>query len=101
MAILNQKLVSGFTQFNSSEFNAAKHIKDGIQGFIQSCQDPAGGTFSAMPKINTLIDYSLIYKSNKRSAWDFLTGRMRHVKVIVKKSSFYFNDKKKRKDKKR
>ena len=40
---------------------------------------------SAMPKINTLIDYSLIYKSNKRSAWDFLTGRMRHVKVIVKK----------------
>ena len=40
---------------------------------------------SAMPKINTLIDYALIYKSNKRSAWDFLTGRMRHVKVIVKK----------------
>jgi 1-acyl-sn-glycerol-3-phosphate acyltransferase len=40
---------------------------------------------SAMPNINTLIDYSLIYKSNKRSAWDFLTGRMRHVKVIVKK----------------
>ena len=54
MAILNQKLVSGFTQFNSSEFNAAKHIKDCIQGFIQSCQDPAGGTFSAMPKINTI-----------------------------------------------
>ena len=40
---------------------------------------------SAMPKIKTLIDYSLVYKSNKRSAWDFLTGRMRHVKVIVKK----------------
>ena len=40
---------------------------------------------SAMPKINTLIDYSLIYKSNKRSAWDFLTGEMRDVKVIVKK----------------
>ena len=40
---------------------------------------------SAMPNINTRIDYSLIYKSNKRSAWDFLTGRMRHVKVIVKK----------------
>ena len=40
---------------------------------------------SAMPKVNTLIDYSLIYKTNKRSAWDFLTGEMRHVKVCVKK----------------
>ena len=38
-----------------------------------------------MPKINTLIDYSLIYKTNKRSAWDFLTGEMRHVRVCVKK----------------
>ena len=40
---------------------------------------------SAMSKVNTLIDYSLIYKSNKRSAWDFLTGEMRHVRVVVKK----------------
>ena len=40
---------------------------------------------SAMPKINTLIDYSLVYKSNKRSAWDFLTGEMSNVKVSVKK----------------
>lgn len=40
---------------------------------------------SAMPKINTLIDYSLVYKSNKRGAWDFLTGEMRNVKVSVKK----------------
>ena len=40
---------------------------------------------SAMSKVNTLIDYSLIYKSNKRSAWDFLTGEMSHVRVVVKK----------------
>ena len=40
---------------------------------------------SAMPKINTLIDYTLVYKSNKRSAWNFLTGEMSEVKVLVTK----------------
>ena len=61
---------------------------------------------SAMSKINTLIDYSLIYKSNKRSAWDFLTGEMRHVRVVVKKYDIperlknrnYSTDKKYRED---
>tara|TARA_B100000575_G_scaffold94095_1_gene75020 strand:- start:49 stop:945 length:897 start_codon:yes stop_codon:yes gene_type:complete len=40
---------------------------------------------SAMPKINTLIDYSVIYKSKKRDAWSFLTGQMCEVKVLVTK----------------
>ena len=40
---------------------------------------------SAMPKINTLIDYTLVYKSDKRSAWHFLTGEMSEVKVLVTK----------------
>ena len=61
---------------------------------------------SAMSKVNTLIDYSLIYKSNKRSAWDFLTGEMRHVRVVVKKYDIperlknknYSTDKKYRED---
>ena len=40
---------------------------------------------SAMPKINTLIDYTLVYKSDKRSAWNFLTGEMNEVKVLITK----------------
>ncbi len=40
---------------------------------------------SAMPKINTLIDYTLVYKSDRRSAWNFLTGEMSEVKVLVTK----------------
>ena len=40
---------------------------------------------SALPEINTLIDYSLIYKSNKRGAWNFLTGEMKDVKVLITK----------------
>ena len=39
---------------------------------------------SAMPNIETLVDYSLIYKSKKRGAWAFLCGEMKDVKVLVK-----------------
>ena len=40
---------------------------------------------SAMPNIDVLIDYSVVYKSGKRGAWAFLKGDMRDVKVSVKK----------------
>ena len=40
---------------------------------------------SAMPNIYVLVDYSVVYKSNKRGAWAFLKGDMRDVKVSVKK----------------
>ena len=40
---------------------------------------------SAMPAINTLVDYSLVYESTKRDAWSFLTGEMKNVKILVKK----------------
>ena len=40
---------------------------------------------SAMPAINTLVDYSLVCESGKRDAWSFLTGEMKNVKILVKK----------------
>ena len=40
---------------------------------------------SAMPDIEVLVDYSVVYKSDKRGAWAFLKGDMRDVKVSVKK----------------
>ena len=39
---------------------------------------------SAMPEIKTLVDYSVVYKSDKRDAWSFLKGEMRDVKILVK-----------------
>ena len=38
-----------------------------------------------MPNIDVLVDYSVVYKSDKRGAWAFLKGDMRDVKVSVKK----------------
>lgn len=40
---------------------------------------------SAIDNIDTLVDFSLIYKSDKRSAWAFLNGDMKDVKVLIKK----------------
>ena len=40
---------------------------------------------SAMPKIKTLVDYSVVYESEKRDAWSFLCGDMNKVQILVKK----------------
>ena len=40
---------------------------------------------SAMPKINTLVDYSVVYGSKKRDGWSFLCGDMSEVQILVKK----------------
>ena len=39
---------------------------------------------SAVPQIDNLLDFTIVYKSDKKSAWSFLKGEMRHVKVLVK-----------------
>ena len=41
-------------------------------------------SLSAIPVIDTLVDYSVVYKSNKRDAWSFLCGEMKEVTVLVK-----------------
>ena len=76
-----------FSYAEGTRFTRDKHKKQNSP-YKNLLKPKVGGmaiALSAMPKVNTLIDYSLIYKTNKRSAWDFLTGEMRHVKVCVKK----------------
>jgi hypothetical protein len=40
---------------------------------------------SAVPKIDYLLDFTIVYKSKKRSFWDFCIGDLSDVKVFVKK----------------
>ena len=40
---------------------------------------------SALPEVKFLIDFTVVYKGDKRSAWSFLKGDMADVKVKVKK----------------
>ena len=76
-----------FSYAEGTRFTRDKHKKQNSP-YKNLLKPKVGGmatALSAMPKVNTLIDYSLIYRTNKRSAWDFLTGEMRHVRVCVKK----------------
>ena len=39
---------------------------------------------SGMPQVDTLVDFTVVYSSEKRSTWDFLCGDLRKAKVVVK-----------------
>ena len=36
-----------------------------------------------MPQVNELVDFTVVYSSNKRSTWNFLCGEMSHARVEV------------------
>ena len=39
---------------------------------------------SGMPQVSELVDFTVVYASDKRSTWDFLCGEMREAKVEAK-----------------
>ena len=39
---------------------------------------------SGMPMVEDLIDFTIIYKTSKRSAWNFACGEMREAKIIIR-----------------
>ena len=39
---------------------------------------------SGMPQVDTLVDFTVVYSSKKRSTWDFLCGDLSKAKVVVK-----------------
>ena len=76
-----------FSYAEGTRFTNEKHHQQGSK-YKNLLEPKIGGmatALSAMPNINTLVDYTVIYKSNKRSAWNFATGEMREVKVLVSK----------------
>jgi len=39
---------------------------------------------SGLPQVDTLIDFTVVYSSQKRSTWDFLCGDLSKAKVVAK-----------------
>ena len=75
-----------FSYAEGTRFTEEKHRNQNSE-YINLLQPKIGGmatALSAMPNIDTLIDFSLVYKSKKRDAWSFLNGEMRDVKVHIK-----------------
>ena len=78
------------TIFSYAEGTRFTHEKQDQQGspYNNLLSPKIGGmatALSAMPNINTLVDYTVVYKSKKRDAWSFAKGDMKHVKVLVTK----------------
>ena len=76
-----------FSYAEGTRNNYTKH-KDQNSPYKNLLIPRVGGiatALSAMPNIDVLVDYSVVYKTNKRGAWAFLKGDMRDVKVSVKK----------------
>ena len=76
-----------FSYAEGTRFTNEKHIQQGSK-YKNLLEPKIGGmatALSAMPNINTLVDYTLVYKSKKRDAWSFAKGDMKHAKVLVSK----------------
>ena len=75
-----------FSYAEGTRFTSEKH-KAQSSKYKNLLQPKIGGmatALSAMPEIDTLINFSVVYKSKKRSAWSFLNGEMKDVKVFIK-----------------
>ena len=75
-----------FSYAEGTRLTEEKH-RNQNSGYINLLQPKIGGmatALSAMPNIDTLIDFSLVYKTKKRDAWSFLNGEMSDVKVYIK-----------------
>ena len=75
-----------FSYAEGTSFTSEKHKAQNSK-YKNLLQPKIGGmatALSAMPEIDTLINFSVVYKSKKRSAWSFLNGEMKDVKVFIK-----------------
>ena len=74
-----------FSYAEGTRFTSEKHKAQNSK-YKNLLQPKIGGmatALSAMPEIDTLINFSVVYKSKKRDVWSFLNGEMKDVKVFV------------------
>lgn len=76
-----------FSYAEGTRFTPEKH-KDQNSSYKNLLEPKIGGlatALSALPESKYLIDFTLVYKTDRRSAWAFLKGDMADVKILVKK----------------
>ena len=82
-----------FTRYPTTAFSFAEgtrftEVKRALQSSpFEDLLKPKTGALvtalSGMPMVDELIDFTIIYKTSKRSAWDFACGEMNEAKIIV------------------
>ena len=77
---------SAFSFAEGTRFTAKKHSEQ--ESPYYNLLKPKVGALaialSGMPQVNTLIDFTVVYATQKRSTWDFLCGDLSEAKVVAK-----------------
>jgi len=77
---------TAFSFAEGTRYSSYKHIAQ--QSPYPDLLKPKVGALaialSGMPQVETLVDFTVVYASKKRSTWDFLCGDMRKVQVVAK-----------------
>ena len=78
--------ISVFSFTEGTRFTDQKH-KDQNSPFNNLLKPKEGGlaaAISTMPRLDKIIDFTIIYESKKRSFWDFLRGNMNNARIFVR-----------------
>ena len=77
---------SAFSFAEGTRFTSKKHSEQ--ESPYSNLLKPKIGALaialSGMPQVNTLIDFTVVYATQKRSTWDFLCGDLSKAKVVAK-----------------
>ena len=91
-----------FSYAEGTRYTDKKHLEQDSP-YTNLLKPKVGGiatALSAIPQINKLLDFTIVYESKKKSSWAFLKGDMRNVKIHIEeyeipenlKNKNYLND---------
>ena len=78
-----------FSYAEGTRHTSEKHIEQNspYQNLLKPKVCGIATALSAVPQINKLLDFTIVYESSKKSSWSFLKGDMRNVKVDIQEYS--------------
>ena len=78
-----------FSYAEGTRHTSEKHIEQNspYQNLLKPKVGGIATALSAVPQINKLLDFTIVYESSKKSSWSFLKGEMRNVKVDIQEYS--------------
>jgi 1-acyl-sn-glycerol-3-phosphate acyltransferase len=77
---------TAFSFAEGTRYTVAKHQyqRSPYKNFLKPKVGALAIALSGMPQVDSLLDFTVIYSSSKRSTWDFLCGELRKARVEVR-----------------
>ena len=77
---------TAFSFAEGTRFNLQKHAaqESPYSNLLKPKVGALAIALSGMPQVNTLVDFTVVYSTEKRSTWDFLCGNLNKAKVVAK-----------------